>query len=557
MKITPRADQWQFIGEVYQAWNQGAQNVVGRADTGFGKTVCLGQLVEQNQGGACVMAHRQELVGQISLMLGKYGIRHNIIAADATVRSIAAAHVAELGTCYYQPSAPVAVAGVDTLVRREIPAQWAAQVSLVIPDEGHHVVRGNKWADAMALFPSARGFLPTATPARADGKGLGRHADGLADAMVEAPPMRWLIDQGFLTDYRIICRESDLTLVGEEVSASGDWSPAKLKKAAEKSRIVGDLVSNYLQFGRGLLNIAFTTDTETAAKTTSAFRSAGVRAECLTGKTHDHLRRDILRKFAARQIDVIVAVDIVSEGFDLPAIECVQFGRPTESLGLYMQQFGRALRPMPGKQKALIIDHVGNVVRHLPPDRPRVWSLDRREARGAARKADDAIPMRVCVACFEPYEAIYRECPHCGHYPEPAARSGPKHVDGDLGEMDPHTLAALRGQVAFADRTMAEEKDRLTATGLHHAGVMGNVAAHANTLAARAGLRAAMADWGGVWHARGETDSMIQRRWYHSFGVDVLTALTLNRRETETLTERVRNACEKYQSMGYAGPTVG
>lgn len=546
MKITPRADQWQFIGEVYQAWNQGAQNVVGRADTGFGKTVCLGQLVEQNQGGACVMAHRQELVGQISLMLGKYGIRHNIIAADATVRSIAAAHVAELGTCYYQPSAPVAVAGVDTLVRREIPAQWAAQVSLVIPDEGHHVVRGNKWADAMALFPSARGFLPTATPARADGKGLGRHADGLADAMVEAPPMRWLIDQGFLTDYRIICRESDLTMVGEEVSASGDWSPTKLKKAAEKSRIVGDLVSNYLQFGRGLLNIAFTTDTETAAKTTAAYRSAGVRAECLTGKTRDHLRRDILRRFSRREIEVIVAVDIISEGFDLPAIECVQFGRPTESLGLYMQQFGRALRPMPGKQKALIIDHVGNVVRHLPPDRPRVWSLDRREARGAARKADDAIPMRVCVACFEPYEAIYRECPHCGHYPEPAARSGPKHVDGDLGEMDPHTLAALRGQVAFADRTMAEEKDRLTATGLHHAGVMGNVAAHANTLAARAGLRAAMADWGGVWHARGETDSMIQRRFYHAFGgVDVLTALTLSRRETEALTERIRNALSR------------
>lgn len=545
MKITPRADQWEFIGKVYEAWNQGAQNVVGRADTGFGKTVCLGQLVEQNQGGACVMAHRQELVGQISLMLAKYGIRHNVIAADATVRSIAAAHVAELGTCFYQPSAAVAVAGVDTLVRREIPAQWAAQVSLVIPDEGHHVVRGNKWADAMGLFPKARGFLPTATPARADGKGLGRHADGLADAMVQAPPMRWLIEQGFLTDYRIVCVKSDLDMVGQEVSASGDWSPAKLKAAAARSHIVGDLVQNYLRFARGLLNIVFTTDTETAAKTTTAFRSAGVRAECLTGKTLDHLRRDILRRFSRREIEVIVAVDIISEGFDLPAIECVQFGRPTESLGLYMQQFGRALRPMPGKGKALIIDHVGNVLRHLPPDRPRIWTLDRREARGTTRKADDEIPLRVCVACFEPYEAIYRDCPHCGHYPAPAARSGPQHVDGDLGEMSAETLAALRGQVAFAARTMQEEQDRLTQTGLHHAGVMGNVASHANTLAARAGLRAAMADFGGVWHAQGHSDSMIQRRFYHAFGVDVLTAQTLNRRDTEALTERIRNALSR------------
>lgn len=540
MRITPRADQWQFINDTYQAWNQGAVNVVGRADTGFGKTVCLGQLVEQNVGGSCVMAHRQELVGQISLMLGRYGIRHNIIAADATVRNIAAAHVAELGSCFYQPSAPVAVAGVDTLVRREIPAAWASQVTLTIPDEGHHVVRGNKWAEAMGLFPNARGFLPTATPARADGKGLGRHADGLADAMVQAPPMRWLIEQGFLTDYRIICRESDLTMVGEEVSASGDWSPAKLKNAAAKSRIVGDLVSNYLQFARGLLNIAFTTDTETAAKTTQAYRAAGVRAECLTGKTQDHLRRDILRKFSRREIDVIVAVDIISEGFDLPAIECVQFGRPTESLGLYMQQFGRALRPLPGKQRALILDHVGNVIRHLPPDRPRVWTLDRRDSR-ARGKSDDSIPMRVCVACYEPYDAIYRECPNCGHYPEPASRSSPEHVDGDLLEMDEATLNALRGSVAFADRTIDEERARLVGTHLHHVGVMSGVKRHAEACDARSTLRSAMALWGGVWHARGETDSQIQRRFFYTFGVDVMTAQTLSRTDSVALQGKIEN----------------
>jgi len=143
-----------------------------------------------------------------------------------------------LGACYYQPSAPVAVAGVDTLVRREVSAQWAAQVSLVIPDEAHHVLRGNKWGDAMALFPNARAFMPTATPNRADNKGLGRWADGLADVMVEAPPMRWLIEQGFLTDYRIVCVESDLRRILESAKpgASGDWSPQQGKAAAEKSR---------------------------------------------------------------------------------------------------------------------------------------------------------------------------------------------------------------------------------------------------------------------------------------------------------------------------------
>lgn len=543
MKITPRPDQWQFIGDVYSAWQQGAQNVCGVAATGFGKTVCLAQIVEQHDGGSCIIAHRQELVGQISLMLARYGVRHNIVASDATTREIAKSHVSEFQACYYSPSARCAVASVDTLVRRDGLEQWAAGVTLWIVDEGHHLVRDNKWARAIELFgnPAVRGLLPTATPNRADGKGLGRHADGVADVMVQGPPMRWLIEQGFLTDYRVVCVESDLTMIGQEVSASGDYSPAKLRDAAAKSRIVGDLVDNYLRFGRGLLNIAFTTDTETAAKSTAAYRAAGVRAECLTGKTNDAIRRHILRQFAAREIEVIVAVDIISEGFDLPAIECVQFARPTESLGLYMQQFGRALRPMPGKEKALIIDHVGNVVRHLPPDRPRLWTLDRREKRGKSRPTDE-IPLRVCASCFEPYEAIYRTCPGCGYYPEPAARSAPEMVDGDLAEMSPDVLAALRGQVEYADRSVDEERARLAATGLHHVGTLSGAKRHAETLEARDALRSAMALWGGKWHALGHDDPQIQRRFFLSFGVDVLTAQTLRRAETEALCARILEA---------------
>lgn len=542
MKITPRPDQWQFISGIYDAWNRGARNVVGVASTGFGKTVCLSQIVEQHDGASCIIAHRQELVGQISLMLARYGLRHNIIAADATRRAIAGSHVAELGGCYYSPSARCAVASVDTLVRASGLEQWAAQVTLWITDEGHHLVRGNKWDKAIGNFtnPSCRGLLPTATPNRADGKGLGRHADGVADAMVEGPPMRWLIEQGFLTDYRVVCVASDLDMVGEEVAASGDWSPAKLKDAAKKSRIVGDVVATYQRFSAGLLNITFATDTDTAAAMTTAYRNAGIRADCLTGKTQDGLRRQMLRRFAARELDVIVAVDIVSEGFDLPAIESVSFARPTQSLGLYMQQFGRALRPLPGKDKALIIDHVGNVVRHLPPDRPRQWTLDRREKRA---KADpDGIPMRVCVECFQPYERIHRECPFCGAYPEPQARSGPQHVDGDLEEMDADVLAALRGLVDEAHRSIDEERDRLSATGLPHVQTMANVKRHAERLETLGALREAMALWGGRQRAEGLNDSQMQRLFYLQFGIDVLSAQALKRAEAQSLLDRIVNA---------------
>lgn len=541
MKITPRPDQFQFIGEVHQAWNQGAQNVVGVAATGFGKTVCIGYMNEQHPGASCIIAHRQELVGQLSLMLARYGIRHNIIAADATRRAIAAAHVAEFGACYYTPSAPHAVAGVDTLVRAEGLEAWASQVTFWTTDEGHHLVRGNKWDRAIGLFtnPACRGFLPTATPSRADGKGLGRHADGVADAMVEGPPMRWLIDQGHLTDYRIICVESDLHLLEQDVGASGDWSPQQLKRASERSHIVGDVVANYLRWVPGKRHITFATDTETAATMTAAYRANGVPAACLTGKTHDAVRRDILRKFKTGEILELVAVDVISEGFDLPAIEAVSFARPSMSLSVVWQQFGRALRPMPGKDRAIVIDHVGNLLNPAIglPDRPRVWTLDRRDKR--AKSASDAVASRVCLQCYSPFERIYRECPWCGFYAEPEGRSAPSMVDGDLAEMSPDLLARLRGEIAEADRSIDDERWRLQATGLPATYVMSHVKHHAATLETRATLRAAMANWGGRQRAAGLNDSQMQRLFYLRFGVDVMTAQTLNRADGQALLDRI------------------
>lgn len=544
MRVTPRADQWQFIADITQAWNQGAQHVVGVAATGFGKTVCLSQITEQNGGGACLIAHRQELVGQISLMLARYGVRHNIIAADATKRAIAAQHVAEVGTCYYTPSSLVAVASVDTLARREVDPRWAAQVTLVISDEGHHVVIGNKWFEAFKLFPNARGLLPTATPSRGDGKGLGRPdlgGSGIADAMVLGPPMRWLIEQGFLTPYRVICVESDLRRIIEQesVSANGDWSTAVGKKASERSKIVGDVVREYLKWARGRRHITFTTDTETAATMTQAYRAAGVRAECLTGKTHDHVRRDMLRRFERGELEEIVAVDIISEGFDLPAIEAVSFARPSMSLGVVWQQFGRALRTMPGKTEALIIDHVGNVLNPAIglPDRPRAWSLANRDKRKS--KETDAIPMRVCVACFEPFERIYRECPHCGHYHEPESRGSPAHVDGDLAEMSPDLLDKLRGAVTAATLPIEYERARLAATGLPHVPIMGQMKHHAERLETLAGLRDAMAVWGGVRKAAGHSDSMMQREFFLRFGCSVIEAQALKRAEAQALLDRI------------------
>ena len=190
--------------EIYEAWGTGNQNVLAVLPTGSGKTVLFAQLTEENPGASCVIAHRQELVSQISKALARNGVRHRIIGPSSLIKWIISDHMREFGRSFYDPSNPVAVAGVDTLIRRQSSlSSWLPTVTQWVMDEGHHILADNKWGKAAAMFPNARGLAVTATPERADGKGLGRDAEGLIDHMVVGPSLRWMIDEGYLTDCKI------------------------------------------------------------------------------------------------------------------------------------------------------------------------------------------------------------------------------------------------------------------------------------------------------------------------------------------------------------------
>ena len=395
----------------------------------------------------------------------------------------------------------------------------------------HHLLAKNKWGKALSLFPNARGLGVTATPVRADGKGLGRHADGLLDALVVGPDMRTLIEQGFLTDYRVFAPQSDIDLASVPVSdTTGDFSPPALREAARRSHIVGDIVDTYLRLAPGLLGITFCVSVDLAAETAARYRDAGVAAECVSADTPDLARAEILRRFARREIMQLVNVDLFGEGFDVPAVEVISMGRPTQSYGLYSQQFGRALRPLAGKTHALVIDHVGNVLRHGLPDAPRVWSLDRRERR----KANTTGPtVKVCPACAGVFERVFRECPYCGHVPEPVLRVAPAHVDGDLLELDAAVLARLRGEAArIGDAPMIPRGASPEVRGAI-------IKRHRELQAAQARLRDRIAWWAGWQRALGRSDHEGYRRFYLDYGVDVATAQTLRTREATALADRV------------------
>lgn len=424
----------------------------------------------------------------------------------------------------------------------------------------HHVLRENKWGKAVSLFHNARGLGVTATPARADGKGLGAHADGFFEEIVQGPTPRDLIKQGFLTDYRVFAPPSDIDYSAVPITSTGDYSPAKLRAVVHESgQIVGDVVSHYLRLARGKLGVTFAVDVEAAKELCDAYRAAGVPAEIVTAKTPALLRSQILRRFKARQVLQLVNVDLFGEGFDLPAIEVVSMVRKTESWPLYCQQFGRALRVMvtpdlmvrwgsmsveerlahiaaSEKPRALIIDHVGNVVRYSVPDAPRFETLDRRERRGSSQS--DAIPLRVCANPVTPCALVYprymKVCPYCGYYPEPQRRDAPEFVDGDLTELSPETLAALRGEIERIDgpARIPQHLGAIAAMGLTNR--------HRERQEAQVALRATMALWAGWQRHKGHDDSEAYRRFYHAFGIDVLGAQALGRPDAEKLTERVQ-----------------
>ena len=422
------------------------------------------------------------------------------------------------------------VAGVDTLVRKDANDSWMKRVSLIVQDEAHHVLRENKWGYAASLFPNAKGLYPTATPTRADGKGLGRHADGLMDVLIQGPSGRYLVNEGYLTDYRIFAPPSDLDLSTVTLSAGGDYSPPKLRNAVHKSHIMGDVVSHYLKLAPGKLGVTFAVDIEAAIEIAQAFKQSGVCAEVISSKTPDVTRHYIMRRFRNREILQLVNVDLLGEGVDVPAIEVVSMARPTCSFALFSQQFGRALRPLEGKDYAIIIDHVGNVVRHGLPDAPRIWTLDRQDRRTRSGPLD-VVPVRAClnIQCMLVYERTKSQCPYCGFKPEPAARSAPEFVDGDLCEMDPLALAKLRGEIERIDRAAYVPQ------GLISAARGALIKNHSNRQEAQQTLRDRIALWAGYHRQLNKPDSEIYRLFYFLFGTDVMTAQTLNSGDASAL----------------------
>jgi DNA repair protein RadD len=614
--ISLRGYQSAAAAEIYGYWAQGFDNVLAVLPTGAGKTVLFSSILADHRGAAIAIAHRQELVGQISLALNSFGVRHRIIAPQKTVQLITARHLREHKVSYYDPGAMIGVAGVASLASVEKKPQHAAfikAVTLWVQDEAHHVLKENGWGRATMLFgrplmvdgkphitrrEGVKGLGVTASPKRADGQGLSRETDGLFDAMVLGPSMRDLINSGFLTPYQIRSVPCVVDYSSVKVTASGEYSQAKLVAAeGDAVDLVGDIVGQYLKYAAGKRGVTFVSGVKRTVEVAAAFNAAGVPAMALDGTTDDNVRDEAIQKLERGELLQLVNCDLFGEGFDLPAIEVISMGTKTASLARYIQWFGRVLRLMLNddekrgfnqltddqrraviagsvKPYGLVIDHGANLIEHDgPPDIPRVWALGRYGKKGSG--AAENVGYRVCtnkglelvgsfsweefrlqgwsdtqlleqghaidrgLPCVTPYPATERVCPACGYMPKPISRSDPQHVDGDLVLLDEATLAELFRAKAEALQTDQQYWDYLSVKKVPHVQAYSLAKHHSARVAQLGQLGEAMGLWGGLWKGRGDTDSQLQRRFYSLFGIDVITAQALKRDDAEKLTAQL------------------
>lgn len=409
--ISLRQYQTEDIAAIRGAFSS-TRKVLYVLPTGGGKTVVFNYIssnVVRNpkpgggQRRCMIVVHRQELLHQACINLAALGQPHYPLAPLRRVQAIMEMEARTVGRHCVVPHAPIMVASVQSLLNK---VNYVTP-DMIIIDEAHHVAAA-AWRNVLERHPDARVLGVTATPCRLDGRGLG----DTFGAMVQGPSIADLIGQGYLVRPRLFDPPGSVNMSGVK-RILGDFDKKEAAKRVGEINIAGDVIAHYRKHLDRKPAIAFCVSVDHAARVAEEFRAGGYRAASIDGKLDDRERRERIAGLGSGEIDVLCSCDIVSEGTDIPVVSGAILLRPTQSLGLYLQQVGRVLRPAPGKTEAIILDHVGNCARHGDPSAPREWQLTVSESAVRQTKAPPP-PMRRCPNCYALNSAAADACACCG-----------------------------------------------------------------------------------------------------------------------------------------------
>lgn len=357
---TLREYQVKIIDSIEAQIKYGKRRIMLQLPTGAGKTRCFVELAKRHtlnsyasDRNCLIVAHRKELIDQAVLALKKEKIN------EWEIGVIKAGEIRN-------PNRLIQVASILSLIRTDFP-----KAGLVIIDEAHHATSEtyqqiiNHYKDSIILGV-------TATPARTDGKGF----RGSFEILLKGPNVTTLTAQKYLCPYKLYAYTKQRIDTSSVRIQAGDYQLNQLADVVMQSEVRADLVDSWKKHAFGKQTVVFAVNVELSKQYAAAYNAAGYRAEHIDGDTPAKVRTAILERFKDGRTKILCNCNIVTEGFDVPEMQCVQIVRPTKSLIFWLQMIGRSLRTSKGKTHAIILDHTDNYQRLGLPDSKRQWSLD-------------------------------------------------------------------------------------------------------------------------------------------------------------------------------------
>ena len=360
-----RPHQKEAKEKIFKAWDK-YDSVMLQMPTGTGKTYLFTSLINDllchyksihKEINILVVAHRTELLDQISSTLSMFGIAHGFIQGAREQHLWKRVQVGSI---------------MSLLTDKNYNNVSRQKFDYIIVDEAHHSL-ADTYIKLFRMFPEAKKLGVTATPWRLNHESF----LSLYQYLIVSPQVSWFISNGLLSDFDYVSIKPDSEVQrlvnNSEVSSTGDFSNIDLDNTFNNQRIRSKLYESYEKFAKGKQGIIYAINKRHAAKIAELYSSHGVEAVAIDCDTPKEDRQYLIHSFKEGIIQVLVNVDIFTEGFDCPSVSFIQLARPTKSLALYIQQVGRGLRIVEGKEKTIILDNVGLYNYFGLPDANRMW----------------------------------------------------------------------------------------------------------------------------------------------------------------------------------------
>ena len=316
---------------VLDGW-QNYRSIMVQMPTGTGKTHLLASIVKDTDGKVWIVAHRRELVEQIEETVARYGLKKE--GGKVKVMSVQwlSRHFGDMGN---------------------------ERPGLIVIDEAHHAL-AETYRELWARYPEAKKLGMTATPCRLSRKGF----TDLFETLITSDSIADFIRQGWLSPFDYVSlrpdSEGQRLIDGlEKRGADGDFQVKEMDRALNRRPSIGRLYESVRQYAGGKKGIVYAVSIGHARNIATYYNNKGMNAVAIDSRTPARERKQMVEDFRLGRIQVLVNVDVFSEGFDCPDVEFVQMARPTLSLAKYLQQVGRGLRRTEGKETCVLIDNVG------------------------------------------------------------------------------------------------------------------------------------------------------------------------------------------------------